>query len=258
VAAVSYLEAQPLLEGLRDNGDVELAAYPPSQMIQRLQWDQADVALLPTIDLQRSDEPLVIIPAGCIAAAGGIMTMRVFSRVRPEKLRLLWADVEARTAVALTRLLWAQNYSRDLEVIPHDRRVPLPDDAEAVLLVGDKVVADPPAGFDWQLDPGALWFEMTGLPFVLAIWAAREESAYQPMYELLRQSRKTGQKRLEEIARRQGPPAGWPEDLAVKYLTRGLQYECTEAHYDGLEEFFDRADECGLLEEYRPLHFYEP
>lgn len=259
IATVSYLEARPLTAGLADSHDVSLTSGAPADMLQRLHWDQSDVALLPTIDLQRSEDPLVILPVGCVASAGATMTMRLYSRVRPEKIKLLWADTEARTVTVLARLLWSQNYRRDLEVIPLQAEgKPLPEDAEAVLLVGDRVAGAAPAGFEWQLDLGALWFELTGVPFVYAIWAAREDSNYAAAYAMLLESRKRGQHELEEIARRYGPDAGWPAELAIKHLMRNVQYEVTPAHLDGIEEFFDRADEAGLLPEYRPLHFYQP
>ena len=56
-----------------------------------------------------------------------------------------------------------------------DGRSALADGAEAVLLIGDKVVTDPAIGYDYQIDLGAMWYEMTGLPFVFAAWVLSKE-----------------------------------------------------------------------------------
>ena len=71
----------------------------------------------------------------------------------------------------LVQVLWAGLYHRRLSVIPFDAsRDRPPADAQAVLLIGDKVVTQPPMGFDWQFDPAAMWYEMAGLPFVFGVW----------------------------------------------------------------------------------------
>jgi chorismate dehydratase len=254
-----FLDAQPLVAGLEEQANVQLVRGAPSEMLQRLHWDQADVCLLPTIELQHSEEALVAVPAGCIAAAGATLNFRVFSRRRPEKLRVLWADSEARTSIVLAQLLWAQNYRTNLEIIPFNAGAQLlPQDAEAILLVGDKLSAAPPSGWEWQFDLSAMWFELTGLPFVYAIWATREEADYKGLYQILLDARKRGQRQLDAIARRLGPEAGWSEEQAVKYLTRQIQYEFTDDHYEGIEEFFDRAEEFGLIQDYHPMRFYQP
>jgi len=51
-----------------------------------------------------------------------------------------------------------------------------PTQCEAVLLIGDKVVKNRPTGFEVEIDLGTEWKTLTGLPFVFAVWAAKEDS----------------------------------------------------------------------------------
>ena len=256
IAAAGYLNARPLIEGLDNTPRVQVLRDVPSRLRAKLAGGQAEVALLPSIDLQTIPSGLTVLRAGCVASMGTTLTVRIFSQVPPSEISVLWADTDSHTSVALARVLWAQMYNRRLRIIPHDpEQGHPPDDAEAVLLIGDKVVTDPPIGRNYQIDLGAKWFEMTGLPFVFAIWAAPRSADTRVMSLLLDEARRLGQQRLTEIALEHGPVYGWPTDMAVRYLTECLQFEFTDACREGMEEFFDRAGDCGVLDRVHPLEY---
>ncbi len=220
---------------------------------------ELDVAILPTSDVPCFGRRLTILQAGCLAAAGPALIARVFSKVRAEDLTILWADSHSRSVIVLVQVLWASLYRRQLSVIPFDpdREQP-PSDAEAVLLIGDRVVAKPPMGFYRQFDPSAMWFEMTGLPFVFAVWAMMRKDGREPLCRILRLARQRGQEHVEQIAMEFAPAYGWPIDLALRCLTRELQFEFTDAHRQGLEEFLDLAAEYKLIDLPSPLQYQAP
>ncbi len=255
-----FVDALPLVEGLEERGGVELFSDAPSRLGRLLADDRADVALLSSIELQRIPAPLTVIPAGCVSSRGATFTVRVFSQVPADRIEVLWTDMDADSSVVLARLLWAENYDRALHVIPFEPDYhELPEDAEAVLLVGDKVVANPPPlGYERQFDLGAMWFEMTGLPFVFAVWTAGAGADLDRAYRLLSNARRSGMEHLERIAREYAPVHGWPDDLALRYLTRHLEFEFTEEHREGMEEFFERAEDFRLIDHVRPVRYYRP
>lgn len=255
IGVVPYLNARPLVYGLEDQDRVALVRAVPSQLARMLAREEVDVALVPSIDLQRSRRALTVLPAGCISSAGTTLTVRVFSQTPPTDIRVLWTDTDSHTSIALARTLWLGLFRRDLKIIPYHPATPLPEDAEAVLLIGDKVVCDPPLGYDYQIDLGTLWFQMTGLPFVFAVWTARAGTDTADLFPLLTRARQAGQAHAVEVARTCGPGYGWPVDLAVKYLTHHLQFDFTAAHRDGMEEFFDRARDCHVLHDVHPVAY---
>ncbi len=55
IAAVSYLNSVPLIEGLteQDDGLVEVITALPSRLVELLHADEADVALLPVVEYFR-------------------------------------------------------------------------------------------------------------------------------------------------------------------------------------------------------------
>jgi len=256
VAAAPYLCARPLLEGLRTAESVRLIRDVPANLLDKLAWDLADAVLLPSIDLQRFNGELTILPVACLAAERRALSVRIFSRVRPDRIHVLWTDMDSHTSVALAQVLWQEEFDRRLRIIPFRMKQWEPaEDAEAVLVIGDKVVTAPPIGFDWQIDPVSMWHEMTGLPFVFAMWAAPAEGNWAELAQLLLGARRRGQHHLRRIAQRDGPQSDWPADLAIRDLTCNMQFEFTYAHREGLEEFLDRAAECGLIDEVGPMRY---
>ncbi len=54
------------------------------------------------------------------------------------------------------------------------------------------------------------------------------------------------------------PVYGWPEDLAQRYLGQYLQFDFTDVHREGMEEFFDLAADIGVIPEQRKVEYYKP
>ena len=52
VAAVSFLNARPLVDGLENEPGIQLATDVPSRLLETLILGRADVALCPVIDFQ--------------------------------------------------------------------------------------------------------------------------------------------------------------------------------------------------------------
>ena len=259
IAAVRYLNTAPLICALEGRADVRLARAVPAHLLEALLAGQADAALVPAIDLQRSPVPLTVLPAGCIASAGETLTVRVFSHVEPAEVTVLAADTESHTSVALAAVLWAQRFGRRLEIVPREQFQAAC--AHAVLLIGDKVVTDPPADCPHQADLGQMWFEMTRLPFVFAVWAARADEGkarHARLFEVLNGSRLQCAGRLDDLARHHGPRHGWPVDLARRYLTQHLQYEFTPDCRRGMEEFHRLAQKHGVIDLTRILEYFNP
>lgn len=256
LAAASSLANLPLLEGLEQLPGVTLEGSTAADMRFLLCHGIVDAALLPCIDLQRADESLIVLPAGCVSSAGTALTCRVFSHVRPKEIQTLWVDSEAHTATALAQVLWHFLFKRRLNIIPFTPGAWDPcDDAQAVLIGTDHAVSQPPLGYDYQFDLGRMWFEMTGLPFVFDVWAANGNAHCAELSRVLAACRRDGQDNLHEIARRHAATYDWPQDLAERYLSSYMLYEFTDAHREGMEEFFELAAESGAIDLARTVQY---
>lgn len=259
VAATPYLSVQPLIYGINAHSPLALSPQPPQRVWSHLIAEQAHAGLVPVLDLQKPYSPLIVLPAGAVSCAGPCYVARIYSHVRPKELAAVWVDVNSRTAAALATVIWGVEFRRRLRMICYDpARQVLPADAQAVLAIEDRVVSQPPLGFRYQMDLGAMWFEIAGLPFVFSVWAAEDGAHLQEIHDLLLQSRLKGAKHLKLIARRHSPLIGWPRDLAERYITEQLDYDFTDAHSDGMEEFFYLCEAFGVIEQFKPVKYLYP
>ena len=127
-------------------------------------------------------------------------------------------DVESHTSVALAQVLWHYQFNRRLRIVPFTPgRWDVAEDAQAVLLIGDKVVTDSPIGFNFQFDLGRLWFEMTGLPFVFAVWTAAEGSDCEAICRVLAEAPARPAEHRRDCAamhRSTAGPKTWRSDIS--------------------------------------------
>lgn len=136
---------------------------------------------------------------------------------------------------------------------------------DSILLIGDKVVnASPsPETYPYQLDLGQEWKELTGLPFVFAMWMMRRDVAEQHPAEaravasLLDAARRHGTHMTDQVIDRYAAEKGWPRDLARRYFTDYLRYEVTPRARQGLALFFQKAARLGLLPLRREVRYLE-
>ncbi len=246
VGAVSYLNTRPLIEGLEDDPRIRLVYDVPARLPARLAAGEVDAALVPVVDLLQSGERWSLLSDACIAADGETMTVRVFSRIAPDRIRTLFVDGHSHTSVALARLIWLQVHGQALSVEP----LADPDDldgCDAVLLIGDKVVGADVHGFSYDIDLGGAWRAWTGLPFVFAVWATARPADLSWLAEPLNAARDRGVRRARDIAERDAAAAGWPVPAAVDYLTNKLSYTLTPRARQGLDRFLHAAVEHDII-----------
>ncbi len=260
LGVVSFLNSRPLIYGLTERADVECVFDVPAVLPGRLERGEVDVALVPIVDLLRNPDRYEVVSDACIACDGETMTVRVFSQLPPDRITQLWVDPDSHTSVLLAQVLWHELYNRELELLPLERTSPTPAAAEAVLLIGDKVVSPSRGRFAYEVDLGGAWRQHTGLPFVFAVWArvAQPAPAESPpsatpsrsdAATLLSHARDAGVAVVDEIAAADGPTLGWPVAAARRYLARCLCYQLNDRALAGANIFAEMCVRLGLLPE---------
>jgi chorismate dehydratase len=246
IAAVSFLNTKPLVHYLLDRPDVNVVFDVPSRLVERLHRGQADVGLIPVVDWARSMDDLRPVGDGCIASDGTTLTVRVFSRCRAEQVRTVHADVDSHTSVVLGQVLWRKCFGTQLRIDPL-ASLENTARAEAVLLIGDKVISQWREPWPCQIDLGELWKSLTGLPFVFAMWVARRPAATEHVARLLNEARDKGCNDARRLATIYGPQCHWPLPVAEEYLTRYMKYQMDGLSRKGLETFLEMAGALGLI-----------
>lgn len=254
VGCVSFLNSKPLIDGLEEAApDLKVRLAVPSALLELLEGGKVDVALCPAIDYFRSKHPLMIVPSGGIGCDGTTLTVRLFSQVPLKQITQVHVDTDSHTSVALLRVILARCYGAEPRLVAFHATdgtdVAAGNWPQAMLLIGDKVVTgSPPAvRYPHQLDLGHGWKELTGLPFVFAVWMARAGTDLGDLPNVLRERRQENCGRIDELVSRHAAPHGWPDDLARSYLGQWLCYEIGPRQLEAIERFGQLCAEAGLI-----------
>jgi len=251
VGTVPYLNARPLVFGFEQGLAAErlrLESDVPSQLAARLKRQSLDVALVSSIELGRIPG-LTVVPGLAIASLGPVRSVLLVSRVAVERIATLALDPASRTSNALAEVLLRERYgvapaaeecAGSLEEVLEKK--------DAVLRIGDAALyAKIPAGTT-VLDLGAAWTEWTSLPFVYAVWAAREGVLDPALGDAFHASFAAGAAAVDRIA------AGTPDpELARRYLTENIRYRIGDRELAGLRRFLTLAAARALLPRFPEL-----
>ncbi len=248
LGAVSFLNAKPLVAGLDTDPHIDLVCDVPARLPAMLDNRTVDAALVPVIDLVQEHRRWQILSDACIGCDGETLTVRVFSRIPPEKIRTLHVDGDSHTSVALARIIWREVYDTTLTVIPFQGTETV-SECEAVLLIGDKVVNNTLLDYEIETDLGSAWKSLTSLPFVFACWAGQRDRDMDvtALAARLSQARDAGVATARLIAADFGPGLGWPVTLAERYLTARLKFTLGQRQREGLARFLALAKRYDIV-----------
>jgi chorismate dehydratase len=248
IGAVSYLNTRPLVYRLTELApQAELVFDVPSRLSDALAAGELDVALIPSIELFHSPDYTIVSDA-CIACRGPVLSVKLLSRVPIPRIRTLALDEGSRTSVVLVQVLLRHRFglAPRLEKLPIGARYQ-ESTADAVLLIGDRAIHAGSEGFAEVWDLGDQWCRWAELPFVFAMWAARQGTDLAGVDEALARSRDLGVANLEEIAQREAASVGLEPAACLSYLRDNLHFYLGERERQGLELFHRKAAELGLV-----------
>lgn len=258
IGAVRYLNSKPLIYRLEELAPrAELRLDVPSRLADELAAGELDVALIPSIEYFRGRDYCVV-PGMSIAAYGPVLSVKLYCRVPVQEVRTIALDEASRTSVALTRILLDRWHG----LRPQSRPLPLgtpaeETDADAVLVIGDRAIRPLELGQVATYDLGEAWLKESGLPFVFAMWVARQDADLGEVTRALRQAKLQGTRNVQAIAEREGPPLGLSVAECVRYLTEYIRFDFGPREFEGLKLFYESAVDLGLAPEGVSLVFYD-
>ena len=263
LGAVDYLNVRPLVHGLDREPMFSIRFDPPSLCARLLDAGEIDLGMIPTIAYQHRDGYRVV-PGAAIGSEGPVASVAVFTKVPVAHIRHVAADTSSNTSVALFRVLCAEHFDIEPELVPA-----APDleamiaGADAALLIGDPALYANHAalGLD-KIDLGEAWTSMTALPFVWAFWAGREGAIDADGVARLQRARREGEAAADAIAEayaadyaaRTGTPAG--AALSKRYLRDNIKYDLGERELAGVERFHASARRLGVVSRSEPIRFF--
>ncbi len=254
IGAVSYLNTKPLVYGLRErltnhaDGCLgELTYNLPSRLADNLRSGLLDVALIPSIEFLREPNYRIISNA-VIACRGPVWSVRLLSRVPISQIKRLALDEGSRTSAAMVQVLLWEIHGIKPELIALEmEQEPEAVEADAILVIGDRAMHPAPSSYHEIWDLGDRWCRWTELPFVFAMWVARDGVDVGDLAKILEASRDDGLNALEYISSLHAASHGFTNEELHRYFSENLHYKMEAAERTALDEFGRRATSLGLI-----------
>jgi chorismate dehydratase len=230
VGSVGYLNAAPLVRGIEN----EVIIATPARLAEMLQKDELDAGLVSITEVLFRDR-YDVLDSIAIASLGEVKSVVLGHRRPLVETKEIFCDTASLTSVNLLRVLLAE---RGLK--PEFK--PLSDYAsaaklDAVLLIGDPALDFLRAETGHQImDLGAEWLELTGLPFVYAVWALRRGVENSRLRRQLREARDFGLDTLDSII--QSRPE-YDYEFRKDYLGWHIHYHLGTDEKRGLAKFIE-------------------
>jgi len=224
---------------------VEEIVGVPTELNRRLVAGELDVAPISSIEYARHADTLRLLPRLCVSSEGAVESIQLISKTPPEKIRTVAVTPESATSVVLTKVLF-----------PDAVQVPLGEEAEAKLLIGDAALKSAFEDPTPHHDLGRLWLERTGLPMVFAVWAAPgpTHSDLPELEDALVESVRAARAEPEQLAFESSERYGYPAGFLARYFEK-LRYRFGPRERAGLYTFLEMAHEVGEVAEVPELRF---
>jgi chorismate dehydratase len=275
ISIVQYLNTAPLVRGFTHGAlreKYQLSFTVPSQCADALRSNAADIAIIPAIEYPRIQN-LVVLPGLSIASKRAVRSLLLVSTKAVREVTRIALDRSSRSTQALVRILCQKWWGIAPELIEAEPDLPaMLRKSDAALLIGDpalrlalnverhaerdcggvlrcsgKSVGFPGIATLYLYDIVEEWRALSGLPAVLAVWAARPEVATPEVVHDFQESLAYGMLQLDAISAEASREMGLPAADLRRYLSENIDYGLDEENLQGLHHFFNLAGELGLI-----------
>lgn len=269
VGRICYMNVLPIYYGIDRGmplGEIEVIDGSPSALNRMLAVGGLDISPVSSFAYAHHQDGWMLLPDLSISCHGNVMSVLLASRYPMEGLkdRTIVLTDESASAAALLKLILAKR-----KITPNYKterlRTSWPggEQTDAVLVIGNTALnGEWGCRYPYVYDLGKMWEEMTGCPFVFAVWAVRRKfAANRPhtvsaVHELFRISKKMGLENMERIAEDAAEISGLDISYCRQYY-KTLKYDLQEDKINGLKRFFEELHIAGFLSRKVELSFFE-
>ena len=251
IGMVNYINTAPIYEVWKSRAipaDWQVTEAPPSTLNRLLAEDRLDLGFVSSHEYAARPEKYRILADLSISATGPVGSVFLFSSLPPEELtgKQVLLTGQSQTSVALVKIVLeefikVQPRYQTGEVFSGGQCA---RDVSAILAIGDEALRLHAEGsHPYRLDLADVWQRTTGLPFVFAVFAVREDFVRQhpatlrQVWQTLIDCRNQGRTRLAEISAAVAPRIPMEVAACHDYL-RKIEHHLGAAHQKGLELFF--------------------
>ncbi len=259
IGQIEYANCTPLFTTLKQNfncSNYQFVGGVPAILNGMLARGEIDLCPASSFEYGKSCEKYYLLPGLSISSIGAVKSVLLFSRLPIDRLdnHAIGLTTDSDTSVNLLKIILQKGYG----FVNDFRRSPLAlhealRSFSALLLIGDAALKEGMKSHGlYVYDLGELWHELTGLPFVFALWIVTRQAAEMKNREVkalgaqLLEAKRLAYGTYEEIAADCMDMEWISRDALVDYW-RTISYDLTPQHIEGVKRFFRMAKELELL-----------
>jgi len=259
IGMVNYINTAPIYEPWKRRGIDQgwlVEEAPPATLNKMLAAGELDLGFVSCIEYGMHPWLYRILPDLSISANGPVGSVFLFSKVPVKELddKLVLLSSQSDTSVMLTKVVLEEFYGVKPRYVRGEVNGEYREECSALLAIGDDALRLVEEGsIACQLDLGETWKEHTGLPFVFAVCAVREDfcvnhaNVLGDIYHRFLECREEGRSRLKDICMIAAPRI--PMEVADCYAyLRGIEYDLATEKRAALEQFFRYLIKRGELD----------
>lgn len=270
IGKISYINASPVYYGL-DHGLlpewIEMVPDVPSTLNRQIMAGDIQISPISAAFYAMNHNDLLLLPDLSISCHGPVMSVILASNYPLEALNnrnVIFSPESASAASFLQMIFRQKNITPLYRVHPvHDCKV-VAQKADAALVIGDSALTQPwHEQFTYCVDLGQLWYDMTQLPFVFAVWVVRKNFAQEHpdkaagIHRLLLESKTRGYRNIDKVVESGCSRLKLGRDIISRYF-KHLYCDLDNEKLNAMKLFFDSLYEQGVLSEKAHIRFFDP
>lgn len=243
VGSVEALNAVPLTRGLEE----EIVYATPAKLAEMLRRDELDAALVSVVEVLFNDR-YDVLDEVAVASLGEVRSVLLAHRRPLEEAREIFCDPASLTSTRLLQVLLAERGLKpEFKPLPDYNFAAAPD---YLMLIGDRALDFALGPHEHEIwDLGAAWFELTGLPFVYAVWALRRGVENRALRQQLREAKDFGLDTLDSLIRNR---TEYTFDFRKDYFGWHIHYHLGSDEKRGIAKFMELLRRHGFGPLYEP------
>jgi chorismate dehydratase len=252
IGMVNFINTAPLYEVWLQSvhrADWQVTEAPPTVLNRMLYESELDLGFVSSQEYALHSRNYRILSDLSISATGPVGSVLLFSETPIAQLegRLVLLSSQSQTSVSLVKIILEEFY----QLQPRYRVGLLAEigagleKPAAVLAIGDEALRLAAEGrYPFRLDLGEAWQARTGLPFVFAVWAVREDfcrsepDTVLAIHLELQRCLRQGKERLREISGMVAGRVPMDKDACFRFL-QGIEYDLGSEKQEALRRFFE-------------------
>jgi len=265
---ISYINASPVYYGL-DNGLLpnwlEMDPDVPSALNRKIIEGQIVISPISAAFYAMNHRELLLLPDLSISCHGRVMSVILASRYALDELtgKTVRLSRESASAASFLKMIFHQRNITPIYQTGDVRHIEsVTREVDAALIIGDTALTLPwHQKFNYCIDLGQLWYEMTGLPFVFAVWVVRRSFAesnpllVKKIYDLLLASKASGYQHMDQVVEASARKLKIEQKRVREYFDL-LFCDLDPEKVKAMGMFFDSLSEQGILTEKVDIRFF--